>query len=277
MDLSFLSGVFASPWDIIRSLMDISIVAYAFYRLLVLIRGSRAEQLLKGIILLLLFSALSSFLNLELVNWLIEKLWILFAIILPIVFQPELRRILEQLGRGHFFTWDSDGGLSGNFSIIDEIASAAAVLSGNKVGALIILTRENDIEEYLDSGVNMDSMVSSELLINIFVPNTPLHDGAVVIKDGRIQKAACFLPLSDNPKLDKQVGTRHRAGLGVSEVSDALAVIVSEETGGISLARRGRLDRHIDIQQLKSMLAEDLISEDKWSTFRRRWLGESGE
>ncbi|MGI5921131.1 MAG: diadenylate cyclase CdaA [Syntrophomonadaceae bacterium] len=276
MDFSFLSGVFASPWDILRSLFDIAIVAYIFYRLLTLIRGTRAEQLLKGIILLLLFSAISSFLKLDMINWLLEKVWILFAIVLPIVFQPELRRILEQLGRGNFFSLrDTDLDISIYRKVITEMIAAITVLAHNKIGALIILPRENDIEEYLDSGVDLDSIVSSGLLINIFIPNTPLHDGAVVIKEGRIYRAACFLPLSDNPGLDREVGTRHRAGLGITEVSDAIAVIVSEETGTISLAKRGNLIRHLDTRQLEEMLTEDLVGKEKWGSRRRRWLGEA--
>lgn len=273
MDLSFLSGVFASPWDILRSLLDIAIVSYLFYRLLALIRGSRAEQLLKGLVLLLAFSAIASFLKLTMVSWLVEKLWILFAIVLPIVFQPELRRLLEQLGRGHFFsTHDTEWEKDEYEIIIEQIADAAATLSSTRTGALIILTRETDISEYMDSGVEMDSMVSAGLLINIFVPNTPLHDGAVIIKEGRISKAACFLPLSDNPYLDKKVGTRHRAGLGIAEVSDAVSIIVSEETGKISIAREGALSQCSDAQNLKEMLMNEFVVQEKWGDiFRRRW------
>lgn len=273
MDLSFLSGVFASPWDILRSLVDIAIVSYLFYRLLVLIRGSRAEQLLKGLVLLLAFSAMASFLKLTMVSWLVEKLWILFAIVLPIVFQPELRRLLEQLGRGHFFsTRDTEWQKDEYEIIIEQIADAAATLSSTRTGALIIMTRETDISEYMDSGVEMDSVVSAGLLINIFVPNTPLHDGAVIIKEGRISKAACFLPLSDNPYLDKKVGTRHRAGLGIAEVSDAVSIIVSEETGKISIAREGALNHCSDAQNLKEMLMNEFVVQEKWGDiFRRRW------
>lgn len=273
MDLSFLSGVFASPWDILRSLVDITIVSYLFYRLLGLIRGTRAEQLLKGLVLLLAFSAIASFLKLTMVNWLVEKLWILFAIVLPIVFQPELRRLLEQLGRGHFFpNHDTEWGVDEYEVVIEQIADAISTLSRTKVGALIILTRQTDISEYMDSGVEMDSIVSAGLLINIFVPNTPLHDGAVIIKEGRLSKAACFLPLSDNPYLDKKVGTRHRAGLGIAEVSDAVAVIVSEETGNISIAREGSLIKCSDAQNLKDALTKEFVVQEKWGDiFRRRW------
>lgn len=277
MNLSFLSGVFASPWDILRSLLDIAIISYLFYRLLALIRGSRAAQLLKGLVLLLAFSAAASFLKLDMVSWLVEKLWILFAIVLPIVFQPELRRLLEQLGQGHFFSsrdteWEKDE----CELIIEQITAAVEVLSRTRVGALIILVRETDIAEYIDSGVEMDSVVSTGLLINIFVPNTPLHDGAVIIKDGRIFKAATFLPLSDNPYLNKSVGTRHRAGLGIAEVSDAIAIIVSEETGNISVAREGSLNRVADVGILKDTLMKEFSSKEKWGDiFKRRWSGET--
>lgn len=273
MDLSLLSGVFASPWNIIRSLLDIAIVAYIFYRLLGLIKGTRAEQLLKGVFVLLIFSAVVSYLKLDMLNWLLEKLWIIFAITLPIVFQPELRRILEQLGRGKFFM--SSGAMDkkdSNHMVIEEIAAAVGLLSQDRIGALIVVARATGIEEYLDSGTRMDSLVSSGLLINIFVPNTPLHDGAVIIKDGRIQSAACFLPLSSNPAIDNKLGTRHRAGLGISEVSDAVAVIVSEETGTVSVAREGRLVRYLDDKALRDILeAELIVQESRHDSFWRRW------
>ncbi len=273
MDFSFLSGVFASPWDIIRSLIDIGIVAYVFYRLLGLIRGTRAEQLLKGLVLLLVFTVIASYLELDMVNWLVEKLWILFAITVPIVFQPEIRRFLEQLGRGSFFTSSRHLSLMEEYeNIITEVSESARILSRNRVGALIVLTRETGIAEYLDSGVKMDALVSSGLLINIFVPNTPLHDGAVVISGGRIDRAACFLPLTNNPALDKELGTRHRAALGISEVSDALVVIVSEETGTISVAREGQLQRYLDEDSLKELLAQELlISSRSTESLFRRW------
>ncbi len=276
MDLSFLSGVFANPWDIIRSLVDIIIVAYVVYRILRWISGTRAEQLLKGLVLLLVFSVLASALELDMVNWLMEKLWIVFAITLPIVFQPELRRLLEQLGRGKFFSLStSQVEMEEYEAIINEIGEAADILSRNRVGALLVLTRETGIAEYLESGVDLDALVSAGLLINIFVPNTPLHDGACIISNSRIKKAACFLPLSDNPNLDKELGTRHRAALGITELSDAIAVIVSEETGIISLAQEGKIQRHLDPLSLREILGRELLAREKWSdVVKRRWAGE---
>ncbi len=261
MDISLLSGVFASTWDVIRSLADIAVVAYIIYRLLGLIQGSRAEQLLKGVFVLLIFSAVVSYLHLDLLNWLLDKLWILLAIALPIVFQPELRRFLEQLGQGRFLRGTSAiSKMDDNRDMVEEITTAVKLLARDKTGALIVIARENDISEYLGSGTRMDSLVSAGLLINVFVPNTPLHDGAVVIKDRRIQSAACFLPLSSNPAIDVKLGTRHRAGLGISEVSDAIAVIVSEETGTISVAREGRLIRYLDENLLRNILAAELVT-----------------
>jgi len=274
---SSLSGVIASPWDILRTLIDISIVAYVFYRILRLISGTRAEQLLKGLVLLLGFSVMISYLNLTMVKWLMEKLWIIFAITLPIVFQPELRRILEQIGRGSFFsTRKMSASLQNSDIMIRHISDAAAVLSRNKVGALIIITRETGIGEYMESGTDLDSLVSAALLINIFVPNSPLHDGAVVISNFRIEKAACFLPLSDNPYLDPELGTRHRAGIGITEVSDAIAVIVSEETGAISIAKEGKLQRHLDDRSLRDNLTEEIAVGVDWRTnLKRRWFRET--
>lgn len=261
MDLSILTGVFASPWDVVRSLVDITIVAYIFYRLLGLIQGSRAEQLLKGVIVLVLISAAAAFLQFDLLDWLLEKIWIVLAIALPIVFQPELRRFLEQLGQGQFLkSYHGSRDPDQNRLLIHEIITAVKVLARDKIGVLLILVRDTDIDEYLDSGTRMDSLVSAGLLINIFIPNTPLHDGAVVIKGGRIQSAACFLPLSTNPAVDPNLGTRHRAGLGISEVSDAIAVVVSEETGTISVARGGRLVRYLDEKSLQDILEVELVS-----------------
>lgn len=273
MDFGLLSGVFASPWNIFRSLLDIAIVAYIFYRLLGLIRGSRAEQLLKGLMILLVLSVAVSYLQLDMVNWILEKLWIVFAISLPIVFQPELRRFLEQLGRGKFLVSSSGGDkVDIQYFVINEIATAVKLLSHDRIGALIVIARDTSIEEFLDSGTFMDSLVSAGLLINIFIPNTPLHDGAVIIKSGRIQHAACFLPLSSNPAIDGKLGTRHRAGLGISEVSDALAVIVSEENGTVSVAREGRLVRYLDDRGLRDMLEDELIvRESRKDSFWRRW------
>ena len=273
MDFSFLSGILTSSWSLLLNLVDIAIVAYLIYRILWLISGTRAEQLLRGILLLLVFSVLASFLNLAMVTWLVEKLWIVFAITLPIVFQPELRRFLEQIGRGSFFSGHIGLNPEALHYVLAEVSQAAGILSRNRMGALIVLARETGIGEYAASGVLVDAAVTSSLLVNVFWPNSPLHDGAVVISGGRLERAACFLPLSDNPNLSLRLGTRHRAGLGITEVSDALAVIVSEETGQISLAREGDLLACADENHLRQALELEFMQKPHWGeSLRRRWF-----
>jgi diadenylate cyclase len=273
LDFSFLSGILTSSWNLLLNLVDIAIVAYLIYRILGLISGTRAEQLLRGILLLLVFSVLASFLNLAMVTWLVEKLWIVFAITLPIVFQPELRRFLEQIGRGSFFSGHIGLNPESIHNVLAEVSQAAGILSRNRMGALIVLARETGIGEYAASGVLVDAAVTSSLLVNVFWPNSPLHDGAVVISGGRLERAACFLPLSDNPNLSLRLGTRHRAGLGITEVSDALAVIVSEETGQISLAREGDLLACADENHLRQALELEFMQKPHWGeSLRRRWF-----
>lgn len=277
MDISYLSGVFASPWDILRSIIDIAIVSYVIYRLLGLITGTRAEQLLKGLVLLLAFTVAASFFKLTMVNWLMAKLWIIFAIVLPIVFQPELRRFLEQLGRGSFFSsrhYENDG----YQRHIGEIIAALEALSHNHTGALIVLPRETGINEYLESGTHLDAHISASLLQSIFYPNSPLHDGAVVIQNWRIERAGCFLPLTINSNLSRELGTRHRAALGISELSDALVLVVSEETGVISLVGDGEIRRNLNGGMLNEILSSELNTAaiDSGSWFRR-WTGDGRE
>jgi diadenylate cyclase len=272
LDLSLYSGMFASPWNIIRAVVDILIVAYLIYQLIWLIRDTRAEQLLKGVLILVVFSFLVTFLQLEVLNWLLDKVWLLFAIMLPIVFQPELRRILEQIGQGRPFSGSKSWTDREKTQLmINELIEAIGILARRKVGALIVLVRETVIDEYLDSGRQLDAEVSSPLLVNIFEPNTPLHDGAVIIQNNRIVKAACFLPLSVNPKIDPLLGTRHRAGLGISELSDVIALSASEENGTISLIRDGKITRYMDQNLLATILSSELLPKENQAE-RRSWL-----
>ncbi len=242
----------------LSSVIDILIVAYLMYRLMLLIKGTRAVQLLKGLAVLLVITAFASLFNLYTINWLLGKLMTALVVALPIVFQPELRRALEKLGRGKFLNHSSLAfyGDAEQSKINAEIARAATVLSKNKMGGLIIIERETGLVEYVDTGVKIDGLVGTEFLVNIFVPRTPLHDGAVIIRGGRVSAAACFLPLSESPHLSTDLGTRHRAGIGITEHSDAVAVIVSEETGIVSLAVEGNLFRHLKEPELVEKLAE---------------------
>lgn len=245
----------------LSSVIDILIVAFVMYRLMLLIKGTRAVQLIKGLAVLLVATALSSLLNLYTLNWLLRQAMTALVVALPVVFQPELRRALEKLGRGKFLTHPTHApGEVDRNKVIAEITRAAAVLSKNKMGALIVLERETGLEDHIDTGVKIDGLLSAEFLVNIFIPKTPLHDGAVIIRGERVAAAACFLPLSENPYLTSDLGTRHRAGIGITEQSDAVSVIVSEETGAISVAVEGAIARHLDEAGLQEKLTQLLSS-----------------
>ncbi|MBU5311493.1 diadenylate cyclase CdaA [Tissierella carlieri] len=256
----------------IRDIIDIIIVAAVFYKIFKLIRETRAEQLTKGIFALFVFAKLSGLLQLYTINWILENAMTVGVLAILIVFQPELRRGLEYIGRSRFFTKSLLEIKGESLSkTVDEIVEACASLSRQKIGALIVLERETGLNEVADTGTKINGMVSSNLLINIFIPNTPLHDGAVIIKEDMIKAAACFLPLTDNMNISKELGTRHRAALGISERSDSLAIIVSEETGSISIAENGTIARHLDSKTLKQILTDMYKPKDSTQTFMTKW------
>ncbi len=256
----------------IRDIIDILIVALAFYKLFMLIRETRAEQLTKGIFALFVFTKLSEWLELYTINWLLKQVMTVGTLAILIVFQPELRRALEYIGRSRFFTKSfvevKDESLS---QMVDEIVEAVASLSRQKIGALIVIERKTGLSEVVETGTKIEGKVSSDLLINIFIPNTPLHDGAVIIKEDMIKAAGCFLPLTDNTSLSKDLGTRHRAALGISEKSDGLAIVVSEETGAISIAENGSLARYLDSKTLKQILMDMYKPKEMKQTFITKW------
>lgn len=238
-------------------IIDILLVSLVIYKTMVFIKGTRAVSLIKGVVIIFVASILSSFLGFKTVNWLIQQLVTLFMVALPIVFYPELRKTLERLGRGSFFQKDD------RFNIFDrgqsqkavgEIVRVAEKFSEQGIGALIVLKSEGGLMEYIETGTFIDAFVSVAILETIFFPNTALHDGAVIIEGDRIVAAGCLLPLSDNLELSRELGTRHRAAVGLSEVSDALVVVVSEETGSISLAEDGKLKRYLTPKQLQERL-----------------------
>lgn len=243
--------------DIIRHIVDITVVAFVLYQLLLLIRKTRAEQVLKGVVFLFFIYFVTKGLRLNTIAWILENTINFGITAVVIVFHPEIRRALEQIGRGRFFERslllgdDKDRDIQ---NIVDGIADAVANMSKTRTGALIVVEKQTGINEIIETGVKIDARLTRELLENIFVPNTPLHDGAVVIRGNRIAAAGCFLPLTENPNLSKQLGTRHRAALGITESSDALAIIVSEETGVISMAQNGKLTRYLDMDGLKNVL-----------------------
>ncbi|MCF6462303.1 diadenylate cyclase CdaA [Clostridium sp. Cult1] len=268
--MEFLRGLFLNLR--VRDIIDILIVAIAFYKLFMLIRETRAEQLSKGIIALFVFTKISEWIELYTVYWILEKAMTVGVLAILIVFQPELRRALEYIGRSSFFTKSfieiKDESLS---QVVDEIVEAVASLSRQKIGALIVMERTTGLSEVVETGTKIDGKVSSDLLINIFIPNTPLHDGAVIIKEDMIKAAGCFLPLTDNTSLSKDLGTRHRAALGISEKSDSLSIVVSEETGAISIAESGSLARYLDTKTLTQILMDMYKPKDQKQTFITKW------
>lgn len=251
------------------SIVDILIVAYVFYKCITMIQGTRAVQLLKGLLFLVLATVVSKWVGLIMVNWILEKLMTVGLIAIPVVFQPELRRGLEHIGRGKLFAQPSFFMEEQESKrLIDELITAILTFSRSKIGALIIIERETGLHEVIATGIDIGASVSSELLVNIFIPNTPLHDGAVIIQGNRITAANCILPLTDNEWVSRELGTRHRSALGITEVSDALALIVSEETGVISLASGGKISRYLDEKILREKLSEIYIHENKWSVIK---------
>lgn len=238
----------------LRDLFDIVLVAIVLYRIYIMIKDSRALALLKGLIVLLMATLLSKWLELNVINWLLQKTLTVVAVALPVVFQPELRRALEHLGRGNVFRKNVLLNEEETEDFLDELAKAVVVLAKNKIGALLVIERETGLSDYIETGIQVDGLVSNEFLINIFIPNTPLHDGAAILRGNRVMAAGCLLPLTEDRSLNKELGTRHRAAIGLTEQSDAVVVVVSEETGIISLARGGQLKRNLDMEMLKNLL-----------------------
>ncbi|WP_248928968.1 diadenylate cyclase CdaA [Paenibacillus hamazuiensis] len=242
----------------IKDIVDILIVSYVIYNLILLLRGTRAIQLLKGIIVVVVTWAISIWFKLNTLQWLMNQAFTFGVLGVIVIFQPELRRALEQLGRGTLFSRTTvDENQDVNRSI-GELMKAIHYLSKRKIGALLVFERETGLTDYVESGIQLQALISSELLINTFIPNTPLHDGAVIIRNNQLMAAGCYLPLSENPFISKELGTRHRAAIGLSEVSDAVCVIVSEETGQVSLAMNGHIIRNIHEESLLSKLFEEL-------------------
>lgn len=276
--MQFLSDLFMNIR--IRDIVDILIVAVVLYKLYTLIKETRAEQLLKGIGVLLVLTEVSEWLELYTINWILGNAMTVGTLAILIVFQPELRRGLEYIGRSRFFSKSLIEIRGENISkVVDEIVEATASLARQKIGALIVLEKQTGLNEVVETGTKIGGKVSSDLLINIFIPNTPLHDGAVIIKDDIIKAAACFLPLTDSSSVSKELGTRHRAALGISERSDSISIIVSEETGAISVAENGTISRYLDAKTLKQILLEMYKPKNSEQTFINRWRNrdEDGE
>ncbi|CUQ25731.1 TIGR00159 family protein [Clostridium baratii] len=244
------------------SIVDILVVSYIFYKGYMLIKETRAEQLLKGILLIVALIPISYLLKLDMLYFILNKTLTIGVLSVVIIFQPEIRRALEHLGRSAFDENHNISDVRQREVVVDEIVTAVENLAETKTGALIAIEQGTGLGEVLASGTIVDAVVSSALLENIFVVNTPLHDGATIIREDRIYASGCVLPLTNNNSINKKLGTRHRAGIGLSENSDALVIIVSEETGVISLAIGGRLTRNYDKEKLKKTLLSIMKSKD---------------
>ncbi len=246
----------------ITDIVEIILLSVTFYHILLWMKNTRAWMLFKGILVILIAAFIASVFNLSTILWILNKTLSVGIIAVVVVFQPELRKALEQLGKknifGDLFLFDEDKMSQGRFSdrTINELVKATYELARTKTGALIVIEGGLNLEEYIRTGINIDSAISSQLLINIFEHNTPLHDGAVIIRGDRIVSATCYLPLSNNMELSKELGTRHRAGVGVSEASDAFTIIVSEQTGKVSVTQEGQITRNIDGDNLRRMLVK---------------------
>jgi diadenylate cyclase len=259
------------PYELLKSyitdIIDILLVAVVIYYLILLVRGTRAVQLLKGILIIVAVWILSKSFQLGTLQWLMSQAFNLGVFAILIIFQPELRRALEHLGSGLFFGRNRYGEEEIRKESIVGLVKTTQYLAKRRIGALMAVERKTGLSEYIETGTKLEAQISSELLINIFIPNTPLHDGAVIMSGNRIIAAGCYLPLSGNSDISKDLGTRHRAGIGLSEVSDAIVIIVSEETGQVSIAIGGSLMRDMSEEAIQQFLTSTLIIEKEAKGF----------
>lgn len=274
MRFNFLS---LFTWHNFSVLLDVLIVWYIVYLLIRMIRGTRAVQLAKGLVIIFIIRIIAGFLQLSAVSYIVDQVlsWSVIGII--VIFQPEIRRGLERLGRISAINGMGNSEQKTAEKLITEIDKAVQYMSKRRIGALITIQQKTGLDDYIETGIPLDAIVSGELLINIFIPNTPLHDGAVIIRDNRIAVAAAYLPLSDNAMIPKSLGTRHRAAVGISETTDAITVVVSEETGGVTITRNGQfmvdMSREEYMRYLRSELVPKVSGNEKWyqRIFDRIW------
>lgn len=259
--------------------VEIIIISFLLYHLFVWIKNTKAWSLMKGVIVILVFVLVAALFSMTTILWIAKNVFGVAITAMVVVFQPELRKALEQLGRRNMiaslFQFDNNRVMGELFSdnTINEIIKACFEMGKNKTGALIVIEKEDSLTDYERTGIMLDSVISSQLLINIFEHNTPLHDGAVIVRGNRIVSATCYLPLSDNMELSKELGTRHRAGVGISEVTDSLTLIVSEETGRVSIAFEGELYRNVDadfVREKLQLLQDKVIEEKKFKLWKGR-------
>lgn len=237
-----------------KPLLEIIFISFVLYMLLLIIRGTRTAQVVKGLIVIILVFAVVRYLELDAINWLFSKIFAFSILAFIIIFQNDLRKALAQLGENRLF-----GRAFRSKKWVEEIVKAMASLSKRKIGALVVIERNIGLKNYIETGVSLDAVVSRELLITIFMENTPMHDGAVIVREERVASALCILPLSQSPYLAKTVGTRHRAAIGITEETDAVSVVVSEETGGVSFVGKGKITRELDEKALREALHKEIF------------------
>ena len=260
--VSYMTELVQSPFKLLTLILDLAIVTYILYKFIVYAKKSRMWQLLKGILFILIITAISEVLQLKILNFILTAFMPYGVIALIVIFAPELRRMLEQLGTNkitRYFGIDKDLEIKTKEDVY-KIVIATTELAKTKTGGLIVVERDIKINDIIDSGVKIDSEVSPQLIVNLFTPNTPLHDGAVIISNNKIAAAACILPLADDKDIAKEIGTRHRAGIGISKESDAIAIIISEETGKISVAIDGNLIADVKEEALRNILMKHVIN-----------------
>ena len=270
--LGYINSLIENPFKLFALIIDIAIVSFLIVQLLKIVKYSRAWNLLKGILFLIIATLLSSVLQLKILNYILTSVMTYGVLVLIVIFQPELRRALEQLGTNkltHFFGIDKDI-VSKTKEDIYKIVIAAFELSKAKTGALIVIERDIKIKDIIQTGIQMNSEISPQLLVNIFVPNTPLHDGAVVISNNKIAAAACMLPWAGDNDIAKELGTRHRAAIGISKETDSIAIVVSEETGKVSVAKDGTLIADVKEEALKKILIKNIVSKMEVQTNIRK-------
>jgi diadenylate cyclase len=237
-------------WEVFRNIMDVLLVAFLLYKGWEYLARTRAVQLLKGFLAIVFLALISNILHLETLSWMITNITTYIVIAVIILFQPELRRLITQFGQRNWIS----GEITEDALQLDELVNAVGAMAEEKVGSLIVIERKTGLRSYAESGVSVNATISEELLRTVFFPNTALHDGAVIVQEGKVSAAACYLPLSDSKQLKKQHGARHRAALGIAEETDALVIVTSEETGNISVMVNGRLFSKIKLSELKNMI-----------------------
>lgn len=269
---SLFTNLFQHPdW---HNLVDVAILTILIYNIIKLVMHTRSNSLMKGIAVVLVMAWVCSVLRFSAASWLLNQIISTGLVVLVVLFQPELRRGLDQLGRSKFMrrVFGMSAGRGADVNVdepVEEIVRAMSDMARKKIGALIVIQRNTGLQDIIESGTRVDAEISAPLIENIFEPNTPLHDGAMIILNRRVNAAGCILPLSENPAISRDLGTRHRAAIGITETTDAVALIVSEETGIMSMAREGRLTRHLDARSLTILLTELFTPDQNMYT----WLG----